>query len=44
MPEIVIIPASLRQASSSRATARTLADRLKTRANCTIAEIGNLPH
>lgn len=44
MPEILIIPGSLRRASSSRATARALADRLKDRASCAIAEIGALPH
>jgi len=44
MPDLLIIPGSLRAASSSRATARTIAARLGDRALCTIAEIGKLPH
>lgn len=44
MADILIIPGSLREASSSRATARTLAERFRDRATCSIAEIGNLPH
>lgn len=44
MPDLLIIPGSLREASSSRATARTLADRFKDRATCTIADVGKLPH
>ena len=44
MPNVLIIPGSLRKASSSCATARTLADRLKGLADFTIAEIGGLPH
>lgn len=44
MPEILFIPGSLREASSSRATARALADRFEDRASCTIADIGELPH
>ncbi|MGR3453905.1 NADPH-dependent FMN reductase [Pseudooceanicola sp.] len=44
MPDLLIIPGSLRAASSSRATARTIAARLGDRARCTIAEIGKLPH
>lgn len=44
MPKLLIIPGSLREASSSRATARTLADRFGDRATCTIADVGALPH
>ncbi|MBP0481805.1 NADPH-dependent FMN reductase [Sagittula salina] len=44
MPEILIVPGSLREASSSRATARTLAEQLKGRAACTTADVGKLPH
>lgn len=44
MPKLLIIPGSLREASSSRATARTLADRFSDRATCTIADVGTLPH
>ena len=44
MPNILIVPGSLREASSSCATARTLAERLKDRADCRIADIGSLPH
>lgn len=44
MPELLIVPGSLRAASSSRATARALANRLESRATCRIAEIGKLPH
>ena len=44
MPHILLIPGSLREASSARATARAIAARLEGRANCTIADIGKLPH
>jgi len=44
MSELLIIPGSLRAASASRATARALAERLKDRATCTIADVGKLPH
>jgi len=44
MPDILIIPGSLRQMSSSRATARALAQRLEAQANWSIADIGTLPH
>lgn len=44
MPKILLIPGSLRQASSSRAAARALADHLADRAECTIADVGALPH
>lgn len=44
MPDLLIISGSLRAASSARATARTVAERLKGRATCTEAEIGKLPH
>jgi chromate reductase len=44
MPKLLIVPGSLRAASSSRATARALAERLGDRADCTIAEVGALPH
>ena len=44
MPHLLIIPGSLRAASSSRAVAQTFADRLADRATCTLAEIGRLPH
>lgn len=43
MPDLLIVPGSLRKASSSRATARTLAERLKARVTCTIADVGTLP-
>lgn len=44
MPDLLIIPGSLREASSSRATARSLAERFKDRVTCTIADVGVLPH
>lgn len=44
MPDILIVPGSLRDASSSCATARALANRFANRATCTIADIGTLPH
>ena len=44
MPDILIVPGSLREISSSRAMARSLAERLKDRATCTIADVGKLPH
>lgn len=44
MSEVLIVPGSLRAASSSRATARALAERLGDRFNCTIADVGKLPH
>ena len=44
MPKLLIIPGSLRSASSSRAVAHALVDRLADRASCTIADIGRLPH
>jgi chromate reductase len=44
MPHILLVPGSLRAASSARATARAIAARLEGRATCTIADIGKLPH
>ena len=44
MPHILLLPGSLREASSSRATARALAERLKDRATFTTGDIGALPH
>ena len=44
MPDILVVPGSLRRRSSSRATARSLADRLKDRATFTLADPGKLPH
>ncbi len=44
MPDLLVVPGSLREASSSRAAARTLARRLEGRAACTIADVGRLPH
>lgn len=44
MPNLLVIPGSLRAASSSKATARSIEIRLKDRANLTIADIGKLPH
>lgn len=44
MPHILLVPGSLREASSARATARALAARLEGRATWTIADIGMLPH
>lgn len=44
MPKILVIPGSLREVSSSRATARTLIERLKNRADFVTADAGRLPH
>lgn len=44
MPKLLIVPGSLRAASASRATARTLADRYADRAMCSVADVGALPH
>lgn len=44
MPKLLIIPGSLRAASSARATARTLAERLAGKAECDIADVSTLPH
>lgn len=44
MPDLLLIPGSLRKASSSRATARALAERLEGRASCSVADVGTLPH
>ena len=44
MPDLLILPGALRAASSSRATARSLADRLEGRVTCTIGDVGRLPH
>ncbi|WP_269585395.1 NADPH-dependent FMN reductase [Roseibium sp. Sym1] len=46
MPDIniLLVPGSLREASSSRATARALAHRLGDHATFTTADIGKLPH
>lgn len=43
MPKLLFIPGSLRAASSSRATARTLIERLGDRAECITADPGRLP-
>lgn len=44
MPELLIIPGSLRKASSSKATARTIVQRLDDRANWKFADVSRLPH
>ena len=44
MPNLLLIPASLRAASASRATARALSAMLGNRAACMTADIGALPH
>jgi len=44
MPDLLIIPGSLREASSSRATARSIVAQIGDRAACTTAKIGKLPH
>ena len=44
MPDLLIIPGSLRAASSSRAIARAIAARLDGRAASVIADVGRLPH
>lgn len=43
MPKLLFVPGSLRAASSARAVARTLAERLAAEAECRTAEIGTLP-
>ncbi len=43
MPKLLFVPGSLHAASSTRATARTLIQRLGDRAECSTAEIGSLP-
>lgn len=43
MPDLLIVPGSLRTASSSCATARSLAERLKDRVTCSVADVGVLP-
>ncbi|MDU8912322.1 NADPH-dependent FMN reductase [Aestuariicoccus sp. MJ-SS9] len=44
MPEILIIPGSLRAASSARATARAIEARFRDRATFVTADVGLLPH
>ena len=44
MPRILIVPGSLRQASSSLATARALIERMSGRAEFNITDVGALPH
>ncbi|WP_112322950.1 NADPH-dependent FMN reductase [Oceanibium sediminis] len=44
MTKLLFVPGSLRRASSSRAAARALADRLSARAECAFGDIGGLPH
>lgn len=44
MPNILVIPGSLREASSSRAMARALIKRIADRAICITADVGKLPH
>lgn len=44
MPHLLFVPGSLRKASSSRATARSIIARVGDRADCVTAEIGKLPH
>ncbi|XDA99072.1 NAD(P)H-dependent oxidoreductase [Sulfitobacter sp. LCG007] len=44
MPRILVVPGSLRAASSSRATAKALVQRLASHAEFTIHEVGGLPH
>jgi chromate reductase len=44
MPDILLVPGSLREASSARATARAIGARLEGRATSKIADIGKLPH
>lgn len=44
MPKILIIPGSLRAASSSRATARAIEVRFADKADFDVADIGALPH
>ena len=44
MTKLLFIPGSLRAASSSRATARTLAERMEGEADIYFADVGALPH
>lgn len=44
MPKILIIPGSLRAASSSKAFARAIAERLADHATFSVADVGALPH
>ncbi|MBR0554447.1 NAD(P)H-dependent oxidoreductase [Ciceribacter sp. L1K23] len=44
MKKLLFIPGSLRTASASRATVRTLVSKVEGEAACTIADPGNLPH
>ena len=44
MPQILFIPGSLREASSSRATVRALVKRLEASITCRVADPGLLPH
>ena len=44
MPQLLFVPGSLRSASASRATVRTLADRLSHSAECMVADVSGLPH
>lgn len=44
MSNLLIIPGSLRESSSSRATARSIIERLGDQVTCVTAEIGKLPH
>lgn len=44
MSRILVIPGSLREASSARATARAIVNRLGDRATFITADVGRLPH
>lgn len=44
MPRVLFIPGSLRAASSSRALTRALIEQIGSRAECTAADPGALPH
>lgn len=44
MPQLLMIPGSLREASSSRATVRAMEARIGDRAACVTADVGRLPH
>lgn len=44
MPKLLFVPGSLRAASSSRATARTLAERVASKADVVFADVATLPH
>lgn len=44
MPQLLMIPGSLREASSSRATVRAMEARIGDRASCVTADVGRLPH